>query len=178
MIVVVMGVSGSGKSTIGRQLADRLGCGFSDADQFHSPANIEKMKHGHALNDDDRKPWLAAIRDAIVARRAAGQHHVFACSALRERYREVLGDHDGDVVFVYLKGGAEVIGERLASRTGHFFDPVLLQSQFETLEEPRDALVIDIRESPEHIVATLLHKLSACPGGAGIAAAAGISPSP
>lgn len=165
MIVVVMGVSGSGKSTVGQMLAERLGCGFSDADQFHSPANIEKMKHGHPLNDADRAPWLAAIREAIVARRLAGRHHVFACSALRARYRDVLGEHDGDVVFVFLKGAPEVIGERLASRSGHFFDPALLQSQFETLEEPADALVIDIREAPEQIVDTLLHKLAACPGG-------------
>lgn len=165
MIVVVMGVSGSGKSTVGKMLADRLGCGFSDADSFHSAANIEKMRRGDALNDADRAPWLAAIREAIVARRLAGRHHVFACSALRARYRDVLGEHDGDVVFVYLKGAPEVIGERLASRSGHFFDPALLQSQFNTLEEPRDALIVDICDSPDAIVETLLHKLAACPGG-------------
>lgn len=163
MIIVLMGVSGSGKTTIGKRLAKRLDCGFSDADEFHSAANVEKMRRGMALNDEDRGPWLAAIRDAIAARRASGASHVFACSALRERYRAVLAGHDRDVVFVYLKGSADVIGERLTSRQGHFFDSALLASQFDALEEPHDALVIDVCATPGDIVETLLAKLPACP---------------
>lgn len=171
MIVILMGVSGSGKTTVGTLLASRLGCGFSDADEFHSAANIEKMHRGIPLNDDDRAPWLAAIRRAIVARRAAGVSHVFACSALKARYRNVLAENDRDVVFIYLKGAADVIEDRLASRQGHFFDPALLASQFDALEEPSDALVVDVSAPPEKIVDTLLDKLPACPTGVPLASA-------
>ena len=156
MIYILMGVSGSGKSTIGEMLARRLGCAFHDADEFHSPANKAKMHAGIPLTDEDRWPWLAAMRAAIDAARAEGRTHVFTCSALRQAYRDRLAPPDGGVTFVYLKGDAALIGSRLSSRTDHFFNPALLQSQFEALEEPRDALVLDIHQSPEALVQAIL----------------------
>jgi len=153
VIIVVMGVSGCGKSTIGRKLAVELGLGFTDADEFHSPASIAKMRAGIALNDADRDPWLRAIKGAIDERRDTG--HVFACSALKARDRELLGAGDPQVRFVYLKGDANLIGQRLSQRVDHFFNPVLLSSQFEALEEPRDALTVDIAQTPEALVSDI-----------------------
>ncbi|CAG9177008.1 gluconokinase [Cupriavidus pampae] len=158
MIYILMGVSGSGKSTVGQLLADRLHCGFHDADDFHPAANKEKMHAGIPLTDDDRWPWLAAMRAAIDAARTEKRPHVFTCSALRQVYRDRLTPPDGGVTFVYMKGDAETIGGRLSVRTDHFFNPALLQSQFATLEEPRDALVLDIRRSPEELVQDILDR--------------------
>ncbi|WP_448188919.1 gluconokinase [Azospirillum sp. sgz301742] len=158
MIVVVMGVSGCGKSTIGQLLADRLGCPFSDADAFHPPGNIDKMSRGMALTDEDRWPWLRAIRAAIVTAIARGEDHVLACSALKESYRRVLSEGD-DVLFVHLTGDPALIRERLAARRGHFFDPALLQNQFDTLETPSDAIVVDIALGPDRIVEELMRAL-------------------
>src|SRR5262245_55085967 len=126
MIIVVMGVAGSGKTTVGRKLAATLGHGFCDADELHSPASVEKMRSGVALTDADREPWLRAIRESIDEKRRAGASHVFACSALKARYREALGAGDPQVKFVYLKGDAGLIRTRLARRAGHFFNPALL----------------------------------------------------
>lgn len=159
MIYILMGVSGSGKTTIGMMLAERLHCGFHDADEFHSAANKAKMAAGIALTDEDRWPWLDAMRAAIDAARAEGRTHVFTCSALRQRYRDRLTPADGGVCFVYLKGDAEVLEERLSGRSGHFFDPRLLQSQLDTLEEPTRALVLDIRQSPDTLVQRILTEL-------------------
>ncbi|WP_423196622.1 MULTISPECIES: gluconokinase [unclassified Cupriavidus] len=156
MIYILMGVSGSGKTTVGQLLASRLHCGFHDADEFHSAANKEKMHAGIPLTDDDRWPWLAAMRAAIDAARAEGRPHVFTCSALRQVYRDRLTPPDGGVTFVFMKGDAATIGGRLSARTDHFFNPALLQSQFETLEEPRNALVLDIRRTPETLVQDIL----------------------
>lgn len=156
MIYILMGVSGSGKTTVGRLLAETLDCGFHDADEFHSEANKAKMHAGNALTDEDRWPWLASMRAAIDAARAEHRTHVFTCSALRHVYRERLTPPDGGVTFIYMKGDAAVIGSRLAERSDHFFNPALLHSQFETLEEPADALVLDIRQSPEALVARIL----------------------
>ncbi len=156
MIYILMGVSGSGKTTVGQLLAEHLHCGFHDADEFHSAANKAKMHAGIALTDEDRWPWLAAMRAAIDTARAEGRTHVFTCSALRQAYRDRLTPPDGGVTFVYMKGDAAVIGERLSARTDHFFNPALLQSQFETLEEPRDAFVLDIRQTPEMLVRRIL----------------------
>ncbi|MCA3185221.1 MULTISPECIES: gluconokinase [unclassified Cupriavidus] len=160
MIYILMGVSGSGKTTVGQLLAAQLHCGFHDADTFHSEANKAKMHAGTPLTDEDRWPWLAAMRAAIDTARAEGRTHVFTCSALRQIYRDRLTPPDGGVTFVFMKGDAATIGGRLSARSDHFFNPALLQSQFDTLEEPRDALVLDIRRPPEALVQDILAK---CP---------------
>jgi len=165
MIYILMGVSGSGKTTVGQMLAQRLHCGFHDADEFHSAANKAKMHAGVPLTDEDRWPWLAAMRAAIDTARAEGRTHVFTCSALRQVYRDRLLPADGGVTFVFMKGDAGLIGERLSARSDHFFNPALLQSQFDTLEEPVGALVLDIRQAPETLVDTIL---AARPAGCGV----------
>ncbi|KPC52070.1 gluconokinase [Amantichitinum ursilacus] len=162
MILILMGVSGSGKTTVGELLAKKLGCGFSDADVFHSEGNIAKMHAGIALNDDDRWPWLAAIRAAIVDYRSKGETHVFTCSALKEVYREKLASPgETDVVFVHLTGTGELLAQRLAQRKGHFFDPHLLQSQIDLLEPPANAIVVDITPTPDEIADEVLRQLAA-----------------
>jgi gluconokinase len=161
MILIAMGVSGCGKTTIGELLAARLGCDFADADSFHSQANKDKMHKGIPLTDDDRWPWLAAIRASIEAKQADGVTHVYACSALKRVYRDILRDGDKDVTFVYLKGTPELLQERIKTRKGHFFDPKLLQSQLDTLEPPGadEAIEVDIALSPEDIVDKVLNQL-------------------
>ena len=154
-----MGVAGSGKTTIGRLLAEVLGAGFTDADDFHSAQSVTKMRQGIALTDADREPYLAATRAAIDEAKRLGERRVFACSALKARYRERLGAGDPVVRFVYLKGDAGLIRERLSRRTGHFFDPALLGSQFEALEEPYDALTVDIARAPGEIVREIVAAL-------------------
>jgi gluconokinase len=160
MILIVMGVSGCGKTTIGEMLAERLKCDFADADSFHSQANKDKMHKGIPLTDDDRWPWLKAIRASIVEKQADGTTHVYACSALKRVYRDILRDGDTDVTFVYLKGTPELLQERIKTRKGHFFDPKLLQSQLDTLEPPGpdEAIEVDIALSPEEIVAKVLNE--------------------
>jgi gluconokinase len=160
MILIVMGVSGCGKTTIGEMLADRLKCDFADADSFHSQANKDKMHRGIPLTDEDRWPWLKAIRASIVEKQADGTTHVYACSALKRVYRDILRDGDTDVTFVYLKGTPELLQERIKTRKGHFFDPQLLQSQLDTLEPPGldEAIEVDIALSPEEIVAKVLNE--------------------
>ena len=160
MIVIVMGVSGSGKTTVGELLADRMGCGFSDADDFHPAANVEKMRAGIPLTDDDRWPWLQALRQAIEGWQAAGESRVIACSALKDAYREVLSPDD-DVVFVFLKGSAETIAARLKGRKGHYMNPNLLASQFATLEEPDSAVAVDITPPPPAVVDEIMTQLDA-----------------
>jgi gluconokinase len=161
MILIAMGVSGAGKSLIGELLAERLNCSFTDGDAFHSAANKEKMHKGIPLTDDDRWPWLKTIRAAIEEKQRAGETAVFTCSSLKRSYRDVLRDGDRDVCFVYLHGTFEVLKERLGSRTGHFFDPSLLQSQLDTLEEPGDdeAITESIELTPEQIVDNVIGKL-------------------
>jgi gluconokinase len=160
MILIVMGVSGCGKTTIGEMLAERLKCDFADADSFHSQANKDKMHKGIPLTDDDRWPWLKAIRASIVEKQADGTTHVYACSALKRVYRDILRDGDTDVTFVYLKGTPELLQERIKTRKGHFFDPKLLQSQLDTLEPPGadEAIEVDIALSPEEIVVKVLNE--------------------
>jgi len=160
MIIIVMGVSGSGKTTVGELLADRLGCGFSDADDFHPAANVEKMRAGIPLTDDDRWPWLTALRRAIDDWQAAGESRVIACSALKAAYRDRLSPQ-GDVVFVFLKGSAETIDARLKARKGHYMNPGLLASQLATLEEPNDAIVVDIAPPPAAIADEIMARLDA-----------------
>ena len=159
MVIVLMGVSGSGKTTIGRALAKSLRWGFSDADDFHSAANVEKMKNGIPLTDEDRKPWLRSIKAAIEQWNRDEPGHVLACSALKGRYREILGRDDPEVKFVYLQGSFDLISQRLKERKGHFFNPALLRSQFEALESPKDALVVDISKDPQEVVSAILEQV-------------------
>ena len=160
MVVLLMGVAGSGKTTIGRQFAAGLGWDFADADEFHPPANVAKMSAGVPLNDSDRTPWLAAIRAYIDRQLAARRNAVVTCSALKERYRAVLLAGPGPVKLVYLKGTAEVLSSRISSRQGHFMKPAMLASQLAALEEPAGALVIDIAQPPEQIIAVLRRAVS------------------
>lgn len=151
-LFVVMGVSGCGKSTVAQSLAERSGGLFLDADDFHPPENKRKMADGIPLTDDDRWGWLDAL-NAQLAALANGEKPVFlACSALREVYRARLRKGLAGLVFVYLKGSRECIAARLNARKGHFMPSALLDSQFATLEEPTDALVVDIGQSPEEVV--------------------------
>ncbi|HUN63278.1 MAG TPA: gluconokinase [Candidatus Sulfotelmatobacter sp.] len=160
MILLVMGVTGSGKSTAGRLLAERLGWGFLEADDFHSAANKEKMHRGVPLSEADRLPWLNAIHAELLTQAAGGKHVVLACSALRESYREILMA-SLDVRIVYLRGSRELIGERLRQRHGHFAGEAILDDQFAVLEEPiaAEAIIVDIRESPEEIVDEVLRRI-------------------
>jgi gluconokinase len=154
--IVVMGVSGSGKSTVGAALAQRLRVPFADADDFHPAANIAKMSAGHPLNDEDRKPWLEAIGDWLADHPAGG---VMSCSALKRSYRDQLRHHRSDIEFLHLAGTPEVIGRRQASRPGHFMPASLLQSQFDTLEplEPDEhGVVVDVDQSIDTIVENYL----------------------
>lgn len=151
-IVVVMGVTGAGKTTVGRALAARLGIPFFDADDFHPPANLKKMRAGDPLTDADRQPWLLALRSAIDDWLLAQKGGVLACSALKQQYRETLEGPRGDVTFFYLNGPTSLLRSRLEAREGHFMPSSLLQSQLETLEPPRNALFLDIQRSPEALV--------------------------
>lgn len=151
--IVVMGVSGSGKSTVGAALAQRLRVPFADADDFHPPANIAKMSAGEPLDDDDRYPWLEAIGEWLVERRDSGG--VMSCSALKRSYRDQLRRHRPDVEFVHLSGTLEVISRRQASRPGHFMPASLLESQFATLEplgSEEWGIAIDVDQSIDAIV--------------------------
>ena len=154
-IYFIMGVAGSGKSTIGELLAKKLNMPFFDADDFHPPANIQKMAAGTPLDDADRLPWLENI--ARTARQHTGrQGAVIACSALKSQYRSVLAAGiEAHVQWIYLQGNMETIRQRMENRKDHFMPPGLLRSQFDALEPPQEALIVDISESPEAIVARL-----------------------
>jgi gluconokinase len=164
MVIVVMGVSGSGKTTVGRALAARLDASFVEGDDLHPESNVRKMRSGVPLTDDDRWAWLARVRAEIERLLAAGRVGVVACSALRRRYRDVLRELGEGVVFVYLRGERDVIRERVEGRTGsHFMPASLVGSQFETLEEPgadEGALTVEIeRRSSEEIVGEIVGRL-------------------
>ena len=153
--IVVMGVSGSGKTTVARLLAGRLGWRFAEADEFHSAANVAKMRGGVALTDEDRAPWLAAIASYIDDAIASGKLAVVTCSALKRRYRDVIIGSRPGVALVYLKGDYDTIAKRIAARPHHYMPVSLLKSQFEALEEPAGderAIVLDIRRTPEELV--------------------------
>ncbi len=158
MIVLVIGVCGCGKTTIGQALAQKLGWRFLDADDFHPETNVAKMASGMPLTDDDRWPWFDRIVAEMKRVSAAGQHAVVACSALKEAYRNRLAA-GGDVRVVYLKGDAATIESRLVRRAGHFMPASLLPSQFATLQEPTEAIVIDIREPVAAQVAAITRAL-------------------
>ncbi len=160
MIIVLMGVSGSGKTTVGKALARKLGWTFVDADDFHPPANVAKMHRGEPLTDEDRKPWLAAIHQHLLEAASRGVNVVLACSALKHAYRDYLQHEEPErIYFVYLQGSEELIRQRLAGRKGHFMNPNLLHSQFETLEPPENAIVVDIAPPPDEIAANIRRKL-------------------
>jgi gluconokinase len=144
MVIVLMGVTGSGKTTVGEQLARDLGWDFHDADDFHPPENKAKMHAGIPLTDEDRAPWLRAVRQTIEMAVSEHRGAVIGCSALKASYRDVLAEGLPEVRFVLLDGDPAILAERLAHRTEHFMNPALLKSQLETLERPAGALVVDI----------------------------------
>ena len=160
MIIILMGVSGSGKSTVGRLLAERLAWEFHDGDDLHPEENVRKMAAGTPLTDDDRRPWLERIGETMQECDAAGRNAVVACSALREAYRDYLLRQSPVVDLVFLQGRRDTILERMEKRSDHFMPADLLDSQFEALEEPRHAVVADVAKSPEEIVEHIVQQLS------------------
>ena len=160
MIIVLMGVSGSGKTTVGRILAEQLGWKFLEGDEFHPAANVEKMRSGIPLDDKDRQPWLAALQARLETACEGNENVVLACSALKDDYRDFLEHHDTECVeFVYLRGSEELIQRRLMERKGHFMDPKLLRSQFDALEAPDDEIEVEIDATPEEIVTEIRQQL-------------------
>jgi gluconokinase len=158
--IILMGVTGSGKTTIGESLAAKMGCAFFDGDDYHPAANVEKMRCGEALNDADRTPWLDRLRELVTQKLAAGEDVVLACSALREKYRQRLRPGDpalaAQLVFVYLRITPETSRERLRSRPGHFMPVALVDSQFNALEEPLDAVSVDASQPPDQVLEQVL----------------------
>ena len=160
---IVMGVSGCGKSSVGKALAGSLGWDFYDADDFHPPANVAKMAKGIPLDDSDRTPWLAALHDLISSNLKADKPGVLACSALKERYRQQLLEANDGVQIVYLKGSYDLIWSRMLDRKDHFMKPHMLQSQFESLEEPSNALTMDISMPVNELVQAILNHAENAP---------------
>ncbi len=163
MIVILMGVSGSGKTTVGQEVVKRLGWKLLDADDYHPPANIEKMSRGVPLVDSDRWPWLDRLNAIMREADALGESALLACSALKARYRDRLAIGLADVRWVFLKGDFALIESRLLSRKGHYMKAGLLQSQFAALEDPSNALIVDIAEAPVQIAERLVKEFSAVP---------------
>ena len=161
MVLILMGVVGSGKTTVGKLLAHKLGWQFADADDFHPTASIEKIRRGLPLDDCDRAPWLSALHKAIEQWNESQQNVVLACSALKRSYRDQL--RAGMVQFVYLKGSYELIASRLRSRQGHFASESILASQFADLEEPADAITVGVDQTPEAIAAKIRAQLKPPP---------------
>lgn len=161
MIVILMGVSGSGKTTVGKLLAQRLGAHFLDADDFHPEDNIRKMRGGIALDDADRKPWLEQLKTELRNHESRGNSVVLACSALKRSYRDQLRQGLQDVRVVYLRGTRALLAARLAGREGHYMPPTLLDSQLDTLEEPRNAITIDVSGTPEGATEAICQVLEA-----------------
>lgn len=160
MIAIIMGVSGSGKSTIGEKMAEATGGDFFDGDDFHPQANIDKMHAGHPLTDEDRIPWLQRLRQLIEEQKHKGVPTFIACSALKKTYRMILtGDGDPAVKFVFLEGSFSLIQERIEARKGHFMAESLLRSQFDALQAPEGAVTVDISQSPDQIVNELKRHL-------------------
>jgi gluconokinase len=162
LAVVVMGVSGCGKSTVGRALAQRLGATFLDADDFHPPHNVERMRAGIALTDAEREPWLDALADRLSAADAAGEAVVLACSALKRSYRDALRRGAPHLTLVHLTGSPALLAERIGSRTDHYMPPSLLHSQLATLQTPgadERAITLDVAVATDELVATIRRHL-------------------
>lgn len=161
--IIVMGVSGCGKSTVAALLAGRLGWAFIEGDALHSPENVRKMSQGIPLTDEDRRPWLQDIARTIQGWRQCGQPGVIACSSLRRSYREIILDHADDLCFAYLRGGFQLIEQRLTARQGHYMPVRLLESQFMTLEEPvadEPAITLDVGAPAETLTSTIIEALN------------------
>jgi gluconokinase len=161
MVIVLMGVSGTGKTAVGTRLARALGGEFVEGDDYHRPANIEKMRSGVPLDDADRQPWLETLSREIGRWLDAGKTVVLACSALKQRYRDILKAGRRGVRFVHLEGDPDLIRSRLAKRRGHYMPASLLDSQFAALEEPRDAITVSVEGTPDEIVAEIVAALGA-----------------
>jgi gluconokinase len=159
MVLILMGVAGSGKSTIGELIARRLGWKFYEGDDFHPKKNRAKMRRGEPLTDEDRRPWLAALAGLIFGWVREREDAVLTCSALKESYRKELGAGMDSVRLVYLAGSKDLIAQRLGARRGHFFNPALLQSQLDALEEPHGAITIDIAGTPDQIAEKIIEAL-------------------
>lgn len=160
MVYILMGVSGAGKTLIGQKLSNKLGIPFFDGDNFHPDQNVEKMKSGNPLNDKDRRPWLKLLAKKINEWNKEGDA-ILACSALKGRYRELLRSESSEenIAFIYLKGPKSLIAERISDRSDHFMPEKLLDSQFDALEEPKKCVTVDINQSPDAVVDTIVNKL-------------------
>ena len=156
---IVMGVSGSGKTSVGKSLAKHLGWDFYDADDFHLPENVAKMAKGIPLTDSNRAPWLAALHELISSNLAQNRPGVLACSALKESYRQKLLEGNDGVQLIYLKGSYDLIWSRISTRKGHYMKAHMLQSQFQTLEKPSNALIVDITPSVDEILEVILQNM-------------------
>jgi carbohydrate kinase (thermoresistant glucokinase family) len=163
MVVVLIGPMGCGKTTVGKLLAKQLGWPFDDADDFHPPENIAKMRAGIPLDDNDRQGWLLTLQERINSRKRAGENLVLACSALKKKYRDLLGIDDQQVVSVYLKGDFELLSTRIDGRNHQFMNKDLLTSQLATMEEPEDGLTLDIGASPDILAGRIREWLQQLP---------------
>lgn len=159
MVLIIIGVTGAGKTTVGKLLAKKLGWKFHDADDYHPKENIEKMERGVSLTDEDRRPWLERLRRLIEEQTGPA---VLACSALKRSYRDYLRSGNKDIRFIYLKGNKELIRKRLKERKGHFAGADILQGQFDALEEPEDAIIVDISADADSITDDIIRALNLC----------------
>ncbi len=160
MIYLIMGVSGSGKTTVGQAFSQTVGYAFYDADNFHPPENIAKMSQGIPLNDSDRLPWLLAIKGVINKHQQLQKNAVITCSALKQSYRDLLQEDTTGIIWIYLKGTYETILKRIQQRSNHFMKETMLLSQFQALEEPENAMIIDINSPVEEIVEAIINQLA------------------
>jgi len=160
MFIVLMGVSGCGKTTIGERLASKLNTPYFEGDAFHPPSNVAKMSNGISLNDEDRKLWLTVLTKLISEKLKMGEEGVLGCSALKEKYRDQLRVDPEKVLFIYLKGNYDLIFARIKQRQDHYMPPNLLRSQFKDLQEPVDVFTVNIDQTPREIISEILSYLS------------------